>query len=62
MGRMKPGVGEHSCLLRPPAEEEPGGESQCSRDSVVCFKCHLKTWHLGSQCGKHSGRSSEVGV
>lgn len=59
---MKPGAGEHSCWLRPPVEEQPSGESQCPRNSVICFKSYVKTCHLGSQHGKHGNKDSEVGV
>ena len=47
MGRMSPGTEEHSYLLWPPGEEHPDGETQCPRDSIVCFKSHENTWHMG---------------
>lgn len=61
MGRVRPGTGEHNCWSRPPAEEQPDGET-CVQGTWL-FKSHVKTWHLGSQHGKHNtNRDSEVGI
>lgn len=59
---MMPDAGGHHCWLRPRSEEQPDGGTPCPKDSLVCFKRHVKTWHLGSQPGKHSNRDSKVGV
>jgi len=54
LGDMDEAMCRKTQLLAKATCRRIGGEPQCPTDSAVCFKSHVKTWHLGSQHGKHS--------